>query len=83
MNKIKKQRQEIKKYNIIGRYFNINDVPKEIKQKIPEKLLENYYDNINKLESINNIITKETNRWVDTQEETIKIEKAINKLLEE
>lgn len=83
MNKIKKQRQEIKKYNIIGRYFNINDVPKEIKQKIPEKLLENYYDNINKLESINNMITRETKRWVDTQEETIKIEKAINKLLEE
>ncbi|MFW6007839.1 MAG: hypothetical protein ACOCP8_01130 [archaeon] len=83
MNKIKKQRQEIKKYNIIGRYFNINDVPKEIKQKIPEKLLENYYDNINKLESINDMITRETKRWVDTQEETIKIEKAINKLLEE
>lgn len=82
MNKTQKQRKNIKEYDsFTGLYLDINKVPKEIKEKIPETLLEEYFNNIKQLEHLNKKITEYTKKWVETQDVTIKIEEAINKLL--
>lgn len=82
MTKTQKQRKNIQQYNsFTGLYLDIDKVPKEIKEKVPKTLLEEYFNNIRQLENLNKQITETTKKWVEKQQDTIKIEEAINKLL--
>ena len=81
MTKTKEQRKNIKQYTNIINYFEINKVPNEIKEKVPKQLLEEYFYHIRQLENLNKQITETTKKWVEKQQDTIKIEEAINKLL--
>lgn len=81
MTKTEKQRKNMKQYTDIINYFEINKVPNEIKEKVPKQLLEEYFYHIRQLENLNKQITETTKKWVEKQQDTIKIEEAINKLL--
>ena len=90
MTKIKQLRKTGRKYSVIqtepmtGWQFNYKGkkyLPKSW-QNIPEVLLEEYYDKIIKLENINENIKKQTEQWVETQEELMQLDDTIQKLVE-
>ena len=85
MTKTKQIRIKFGKYYWAAsrKYFEINKVPKAIRDKVPEVLLEEYFNNLIRLEKIECKIKELTDTWVGAQKALMKNEEVILKLVGE